>query len=129
MYQDLIVQILETVLVPLLIALTGFFVKWLNAKSNSLKEQTNNETLQKYIDMLNTTVTDCVTATTQTYVSSLKQENAFTKEAQQEAFNKSYTAIMEVLSEEAKEYLTEAYGDLSTYITNLIEAEVNRAKS
>jgi hypothetical protein len=129
MYQDLIVQILETVLVPLLIALTGFFVKWLNALSNSLKEQTNNETLQKYIDMLNTTVTDCVTATTQTYVSSLKQENAFTKEAQQEAFNKSYTAIMEVLSEEAKEYLTEAYGDLSTYITNLIEAEVNRAKS
>jgi hypothetical protein len=129
MYQDLIVQILETVLVPLLIALTGFFVKWLNAKSNSLKEQTDNETLQKYIDMLNTTVTDCVTATTQTYVSSLKQENAFTKEAQQEAFNKSYTAIMEVLSEEAKEYLTEAYGDLSTYITNLIEAEVNRAKS
>jgi hypothetical protein len=79
--------------------------------------------------MLDATVTDCVTATTQTYVSSLKQENAFTKEAQQEAFNKSYTAIMEVLSEDAKEYLTEAYGDLSTYITNLIEAKVNRAKN
>jgi uncharacterized membrane protein YcaP (DUF421 family) len=45
MYQDLIVQILETVLIPLLIALTGFFVKWLNAKSTSLKEQTNNEIL------------------------------------------------------------------------------------
>ena len=35
---------------------------------------------------------------------------------------------MLVLSDDAKEYLTEAYGDLSAYITMKIEAEVNLSK-
>ena len=35
---------------------------------------------------------------------------------------------MAVLSSEAKEYLAAAYGDLTSYITNKIEAEVNMNK-
>jgi hypothetical protein len=35
---------------------------------------------------------------------------------------------MDVLTDEAKEYLTALYGDLSAYITNKIEAEVNLNK-
>ena len=35
---------------------------------------------------------------------------------------------MKVLSEDAKEYLTEIYGDLTAYITNKIEAEVSLNK-
>jgi hypothetical protein len=54
----------------------------------------------------------------------LKKENAFTAEAQKEAFNQTFNAIMAVLTDEAKEYLTTIYGDLTTYIANKIEAEV-----
>jgi hypothetical protein len=38
----------------------------------------------------------------------------------------TYKAVIAVLSDDAKEYLTNMYGDLSIYITNMIEAEVNR---
>ena len=78
--------------------------------------------------MLADTITACVMATNQTYVEALKKENAFTKEAQQEAFNLTYNAVMAVLTEDAKRYLTEVYGDLTAYITTKIEAEVNVSK-
>jgi hypothetical protein len=58
----------------------------------------------------------------------LKKENAFTAEAQKEAFNLTYNAVMAVLTNEAKNYLTELYGDLTAYITAKIEAEVNISK-
>jgi hypothetical protein len=32
---------------------------------------------------------------------------------------------MSILTEDAKDYLAEIYGDVSAYITNKIEAEVN----
>ena len=75
----------------------------------------NVEEINKYIKMLAETITDCVIATNQTYVEVLKKQEAFTKEAQKEAFKKTYDAVMLVLSDDAKEYLTEAYGDLSAY--------------
>ena len=90
--------------------------------------QVDNDTADKYIAMLTDTITACVMATNQTYVEALKKDNAFTKEAQQEAFNLTYNAVMAVLTEDAKRYLAAAYGDLTTYITNKIEAEVNVSK-
>jgi hypothetical protein len=74
------------------------------------------------------TVTNCVIATNQTYVEALKKNNAFTAEAQKEAFNLTYNAVMAILTEDAKEYLAEIYGDVAAYITNKIEAEVNISK-
>jgi hypothetical protein len=35
---------------------------------------------------------------------------------------------MAILADEAKEYLQTAIGDLSAYVENMIEAEVNRNK-
>lgn len=74
------------------------------------------------------TITDCVVATNQTYVDALKEQNAFDKEAQEIAFQKTFTAVMDVLSEDAKEYLTHIYGDLTAFITTRIEAEVKAHK-
>lgn len=79
--------------------------------------------------MLNETITKCVIATTQTYVETLKKEGKFDKTAQETAFNKTYTAVLAILSDEAKKYLTEAVGDLNLYITQQIEAEVKLTKS
>ena len=83
----------------------------------------------KYIAMLDDTICACVIATTQTYVDALKKNNAFTKEAQVEAFNLTFNAVMAVLTDEAKKYLSAIYGDLTAYITNKIEAEVQLSKS
>lgn len=129
MSQDLVNQIFQLCIIPLLGVLTGFFVKWINAKSKEI--QTNNEdTLgNKYIQMLTDTITTCVIATNQTYVEALKQQGKFDAEAQKEAFKRTTEAVLEVLSEDAKKYLTEVYGDLYRYIDEKVEATVNEAKA
>ena len=124
----LLYQILEVCVIPLLGILTAYFVKWVNAKSAEIQHKVDNDTADKYIAMLDDTICACVIATTQTYVEALKKDNAFTKEAQQEAFNLTFNAVMSVLTDEAKKYLSEVYGDLTAYITNKIEAEVNLNK-
>lgn len=120
--------LLQYLLIPIIGILTGFLIKYLKAKEKEITDKLDNETLERYIVMLDDTIIACVTATTQTYVEALKKENAFTKEAQQEAFQKTYDAIMAVLTEDAKKYLTQIYGDLNAYITNKIEAEVKAQK-
>ena len=125
----LLYQVLEVCVIPLLGILTAYFVKWVNVKSAEIQNKVDNDTADKYIAMLDDTICACVIATTQTYVDALKKENAFTKEAQQEAFNLTYNAVMSVLTDEAKKYLTNIYGDLTAYITNKIEAEVQINKN
>ena len=124
----LLYQILEVCIIPLLGILTAYFIKWVNAKSVEIQHNVDNDTADKYIAMLDDTICACVIATTQTYVEALKKDNAFTKEAQEEAFNLTFDAVMAVLTDEAKDYLTEFYGDLTAYITNKIEAEVQLNK-
>ena len=92
------------------------------------QDKSENEKVDKYLDMLNVTITNAVLATTQTYVEALKGKNAFDKEAQQKAFEMTYTAVMSVLTEEAKKYLSAAVGDLQLYVTNQIEATVKMTK-
>lgn len=59
----------------------------------------------------------------------IKASGEFTPEAQKAAFEKTLNAVTDILSEDAKEYLTEAFGDLEEYITALIEATVKRVKN
>lgn len=124
----LLYQILEVCIIPLLGLLTAYIVKYVNAKSAEMQAKVENDKVDKYIAMLDDTICACVIATSQTYVEALKKDNVFTKEAQLEAFDKTFNAVMKVLSEDAKAYLTEIYGDLTAYITNKIEAEVSLNK-
>lgn len=125
---DLIAQIFEVCIIPLMGILTAYFVKWIGVKIEGLKEETKNEKTEKYLDMLNNTITNCVIATTQTYVDTLKAQGAFDMEAQKTAFTMTYEAVAKLLTDEATEYLNEAVGDLNLYITQKIEAEVNLNK-
>ena len=79
--------------------------------------------------MLTNTIASCVMATNQTYVETLKQKGEFTQEAQKEAFTRTYENVLCILSDECKVYLETSFGDLQTYITNRIEAEVKANKT
>lgn len=126
---ELLTQIMEVVVIPLLGILTAYIVKLVNNKLDEIAANRKNELEKKYLDMLSETITDCVIATTQTYVDTLKKKGEFTAEAQKEAFDQTYAAVMNILSEDAKECLTEAVGDLNLYITQKIEAEVKVNKA
>lgn len=129
MMVELIAQIFEVCLIPLLGVLTTFFAKWVNAQAEKLASSSRNEAEKKYIEMLNETITDCVIATSQTYVDSLKKQGAFDVEAQKTAFSMTYEAVIKLLTNEATEYLSEAVGDLSLYITQKIESQVSLNKT
>ena len=78
--------------------------------------------------MLTDTISTCVIATNQTYVEALKDKNAFDEAAQKEAFKRTSDAVLAILSDEAKDYLSAAFGDLNKYIDERIEATVNANK-
>lgn len=127
-YLDLLQQIFNLCIVPLIGILCNFLIQYLRKKSQEIIVETDNELLQKYLTMLTDTIVTCVIATNQTYVNALKEENAFDAEAQKKAFEMTYQAVMAILSDEAKKYLESAMGDLNVYITQQIEAQVNAQK-
>ena len=127
-WMELLYQLFEIVLIPLLGILTAYAVKLIKSKTEEIKVKHDNQLLNKYLDMLQVTVTDCVTATTQTYVDRLKKEGKFTEAAHKDAFDMTFNNILTILGDDAKEYLTEAVGDLDSYIATKIEAEISRTK-
>ena len=126
---EMLQQIFQICIIPLLGVLTAYLVKYIQVKAEEIKTTTDNELTKKYVDMLAKTISDCVIATNQTYVDNMKKENAFDAEAQRHAFQVTYAAVLNLLTDEAKVYLEAFYGDLNGYITNKIEAEVNWNKN
>jgi hypothetical protein len=122
-------QFFELVIYPVL-GVTGIYLTYLiKVKIDELKQKTKDNTAKKYLDMLNNTISSAVLATTQTYVEALKKQGKFDEEAQKEAFKQTYDAVMKVLTDEAIKYITVSVGDLQTYVTNQIEAEVKLTKN
>ena len=121
-------QVFELCIIPLLGIVTLYIVQFIKTKTEELNANNSNEVLSKYIEMLSNTICECVIATNQTYVDSLKAQGKFDAEAQKKAFEMTYNSVISILTDEAKIYLTSIYGDLTAYITNMIEAEVNKNK-
>ena len=126
---ELLVQIFQVCIIPLLGILTKYLIDFLNAKRQEINQTVDNETAIKYNNMIFNTVTDCVIATNQTYVEALKAQGTFDAEAQKIAFQKTLDAVLSILTDDAKEYITEAFGDITVYLTTLIESSVNKNKA
>ena len=122
------VPVVGTALGTLLSALFAYLIVYINKKKQALLETSKSEIEKKYIEKISKTITDCVIATNQTFVETLKKENAFTKEAQEEAFQKTITNVMSILNEDCIEYLESITSDITVYLRNKIEAEVNKNK-
>lgn len=121
-------EIFTVCIIPLLGILTKYIISYIEVKKGQLINEQEDAIRQKYIKMLAETIETCVIATNQTYVDNLKNKDAFTKEAQLEAFNKTKAAIVSIIGEEGQKYLAEIYGDLNEYITKEIEKQVNLNK-
>lgn len=127
-WTELIGNIFTVCILPMLGILTKFLVDFLSNKREEIKAKTDSELARKYTEMIFNTVVNCVVATNQTYVNALKDKGAFDETAQKEAFNRTMEAVLLLLSEEAKQYIIETTGDLNTYLTQLIESQVNAHK-
>lgn len=128
MDNSILTQIFELIIIPLLGVLVSFLVAYLKSKRDLCIADLDSDLKKKYLTMLTDTISDCVLATNQTYVEALKKEGKFDAEAQKVAFGKTKTAVLALLTAEAREYLIAVIGDLDTYLDTKIEAEVNICK-
>lgn len=124
MSNELIIQLIEL----LLAILTGYVVQFIRTKIKELNIKTDNELIKKYNTMIAETIYNCVVATNQTYVETLKAQGKFDEEAQKIAFENTYNAVLNILTEDTKKYIAETFGDLTIYLTQQIEAIVNKNK-
>lgn len=126
---EILDQIFDVCIVPLLGILTTFLVNWIRQKINESKLKSESDRAIAYLTVLEDTVVTCVQATNQTYVEALKDKNAFDGEAQKNALQMTYEAVVAVLADDAKTYISMIVGDLETYIKEKIEQKVVEAKN
>ncbi len=125
---EILQQIFETVIIPLLGIATLYIIFLVKSKINELKQNTSNKQVSNYLSVLDKIITEAVIATNQTYVDALKEKNAFDIEAQKEAFQMCFDAVVNILTDDLKNALELIIGDLESYIKNKIEAEVSLNK-
>lgn len=123
-WMEIVEQIFELAVFPVL-SIVGVYLTYLiKVKVRELQQKADNDTADKYLAMLGDTISSVVTATTQTYVEGLKQQGKFDAEAQKAALELTRDTVMRLLTDDAVKYITTSVGDLDTYVTNKIEAEV-----
>jgi hypothetical protein len=125
---ELLDQIFDVCIIPLLGIATTALIIFIKRKIAEGQAKTDSEITAKYLGLLEQTVIDCIKATNQTYVNALKDKNAFTAEAQKEALALTTKAVVDILSDEAKTYLTHFVGDLDKFIAEKIEANIENTK-
>lgn len=121
-------QVFDVCLIPLLGLATTVLVFFVKQKIAESKEKIDSAMAVKYLSLLETTVIDCIRATNQTYVNALKDKNAFDGDAQKEALKQTTDAVLKILSDDAKNYLTHFVGDLDEVIKEKIEANIKEVK-
>lgn len=110
------------------VALTGL-VSWLVAVITSFFNNKIKDNKAKYfLYNITSIVENAVNQITQTYVSTMKEQGKFDKKAQKEAFNRCKVIIESQLTPELKDYISNNFGDITSYITTLIESTILRSK-
>lgn len=96
--------------------------------ANALYKLANANKDQKILSMILTIVAKVVKMVSQTYVDALKEAGNFGEEAQKTALKMALDACLELLSQEALDYIEANFGDKETYLNTMIEAEVRDQK-
>lgn len=125
---ELISNIVYAVLIVVIPILTKAFVDYITAKIDSISQNKESVKFEQTKKDALKLIADTVSQVSQTYVLTLKEEGKFDEEAQKKAFKMAYTNVQELLSEESKQLLIDAYGDLSKWITTEIESQVLKQK-
>ena len=123
---NIILNIISVVVTAIILPLISFLgIKLTSYLNTKIKDEKARTLLTKASDI----VTSAVRSVFQTYVEALKNEGKFDKESQLVALTKAKDIILVEFSEDIKSFITENYGDLSSWITNQIEATINLLKN
>ena len=126
--QEFLSAMLQAVLIAAVPVVAGFAAKGVAALAQYLGVKTGNATVAKYAQEIAQAVATAVTYVSQTYVDELKKSGTFSEENQKIAIEKALEVARQQLTQEALEFITTAYGDITEYLTSLLEAEVRNQK-
>lgn len=121
--------LIQAVIIPAIPILVTFLVKLLKAKAEQATIKINNELVQQYLQEAVDSVLQAVTFTSQTYVDNLKKQGKFDAEAQKIAFTTAKEVALQLLTEDAKNLITDLYGDLTVWLDTKIEQTVKEQKT
>lgn len=108
--------------------ITTFTCKFLQALYEEHKSKIKNERAQVVLGQVVDMIGSAVETTTNTYVKELKASDMFDKDAQKQAFCMTYETVKCQLTDEAKDIIVGAYGDIDIFLTNKIEQIVEQLK-
>lgn len=108
---ELIVQVVTVLIVPILGALSAYVVKLINAKIKSIKSADGREFLQQVLLNVEDIINTSVKTTAETYVKQLKKDGNFNIEEQKIAFQKTYDDCITIIPDY---YIKALKGQLSS---------------
>ena len=123
---EILLNILATVVTCIILPLISFLGFKL---SQFLNSKIKDEKAKTLLNQANEIVMNAVRSVFQTYVESLKNSGSFNEDAQAIALGKAKTIINAELTGELKTFLIQNYGDLTSWITNSIEASIYKLKN
>ncbi|MBO4732090.1 MAG: hypothetical protein J5597_04720 [Spirochaetaceae bacterium] len=126
--KDFLLILLQAVLVAATPVLTAFICQLINKAASWFTTKIKNQRANKYLLEIADIVATGVAYASQTYVDALKKDGKFDVSEQKEAFALAYKTIEGLLTEGAKNFITETYGDLNAFLTAKIEATVHDQK-
>lgn len=128
-WMNILTTLFEVIIIPFLGIGVTALVKYLGVKKDELNSKIDSTQIQDCLDRIYQLVADCMLTTQQTYVDSLKAQGKFDEEAQKEALNKTLNAVLNLLNDDLKDFITATFGDITVYLTTLIEACLKRYKT
>lgn len=126
--KEFLLTLLQALLIAATPVITAYACKLINKAAGWFSAKTNSRVVEKYAYEIADVISTSVTYASQTYVDALKKDGAFNVTEQEKAFDLAYKTAEEMLTEGARKYITDTYGDLNAFLTAKIEAEVNAQK-
>ena len=127
--KDFILTLLQAVIIAAVPIITAYLCNFLKSKKIEAEQIIGDVNARTLMNEAIDAVCVAVTCTNQTYVDALKKQGQFTKENQEEAFQRAYDTAISIMSQEAKDFIASAYGCLSGWLTARIEAQVKSEKA
>ena len=127
--KEFLLALLQAVLIAAIPVITAHLCTFLKTARDGAKQHTSDDTARRWLEDAFNAVITAVKCTNQTYVDTLKKNGTFTLENQREAFQKSYDTALSIMTQEVKDFIQSAYGDLNKWLTAQIEAQVKSEKT
>ena len=131
-WTEVILSIISAVLVPMVGFVVAALNKWLEAKAEQVKNQTESDVLDKYVAIAQQLTEQVVDYLNTTMVNDLKiaaEDGHLTEEEAADIMNNAKMQVLSLLGEAGTEALTAVYGDLDEILEIWITNATEKAKA